>query len=289
MSPSLRGGLWLMGAALSFTLMTAFIREAAQHIHPFEIAFVRVVVNLVLLLPFLLKTGRGIFRSENHKAYLFRGCLGFIFLISYFQGAALVPVSDSQALIFTSPLFAALLAVLFLGEKVHAHRTSALAVGFCGALIILRPGFDTVNVGALLVLVAALMNAASNIVVRHTTRTDHPDKVVFYLMAWTLPLISIPAFFVWKTPDLEQLLLMVGVGVFATFNQRCLSRAFAIAEATAILPFDFTRLIFATLVGWLAFSEIPDLWVWVGGAVIFGASVYITRREAKIAPNSHAP
>ena len=271
----------MAAAALSFTLMTALIREVAKDVHPFEIAFFRVVTNLLLMLPFAIRTGRAILRSPNHKAYAFRGLLGFLFLMTYFPGAALVPVSDSQALIFSSPLFAALLAVIFLGERVRGPRITALIVGFCGALIILRPGFDSVSFGSLLVLIGALANAGSNVVVRHTTRTDHPDTAVFYLMVYVLPLITAPALFVWTTPTPYELLLMVGVGTFATLNQRFLSRAFAIAEATAVLPFDFVRLPFAALVGWIAFAEFPDIWVWAGGAVIFCSSLYVAHREAR--------
>lgn len=279
--PAVRGGLWIVAAALSFTVMTALIRAVGRDIHPFEIAFFRVVTNLLLMMPFAIRVGWPILQTSNHKPYFLRGLLGVTFLMTYFPGAALIPVSDSQALIFTSPLFATVLAVLILGERLRARRVSALVVGFCGAMIILRPGFEAVNVGAALVLMGAFANAASNVVIRHTTRTDHPDKVVFYLMVYVLPLISVPALLVWTTPTWAQAALMVGVGVFATLNQRCLSRAFAAAEATAVLPFDFARLPIAALIGWIAFSELPDLWVWVGGAVIFGASLYIAHRESR--------
>lgn len=279
---TVRGGLWMLAGALSFTLMTALIREVGQEIHPFQVAFVRAVTNLLLILPFAIRTGRTVFVSDNQRAYALRGFVGVVFLMSYFPGASMIQVSDSQALIFTSPLFTTMLALVFLGERLRVHRISALIVGFAGALIILRPGFTALNVGALLVLLGALANATSNVIVRHSTRTDHPDKVVFFLMIYVTPLIAIPAAFVWTTPDLRQLALMVGVGVFATLNQRFLSRAFANAEATAVLTFDFARLPFAALVGWFVFAELPDIWTWAGGAVIFGASVYIAHRESRL-------
>jgi len=246
------------------------------------VAFFRALTNLLLILPFAVRTGRKIFVSSNHRIYALRGLVGVVFLLSYFPGAALIQVSDSQALIFTSPLWTTLLAVLFLGERLRAYRIAALAAGFAGALIILRPGFTALNVGALLVLLGALANATSNVIVKHSTRTDHPDKVVFFLMIYVTPAMAIPAAFVWTAPDLRQILLMVGVGVFATLNQRFLSRAFASADATAVLSFDFARLPFAALIGWIAFAELPDLWTWVGGAVIFAASIYIAHRESRL-------
>ena len=269
-----------MAAAASFTLMTTLIRIVAQDIHPFEIGFFRTVTNLLLMIPFVIRTGPSVFKSDNHKIYALRGLVGFTFVMSYFPGAAMIPVSESQALIFTSPLFVVLLVVVFLGEKIRARRMVALAIGSVGAMIILRPGFDAVNIGAGLVLIGAMTNGASNALVKYTTRKDHPDTAVLFLMLYVTPLIAIPTIFVWVTPSWEQLGLMVAIGFFATLNQRFLSRAFAAADATAVLPYDFARLPFAALIGWLVFVELPDVWVWIGGAIIFGASVYIAHRES---------
>ena len=280
MAPALRGGLYMMGAAASFTIMTALIRVIAQEIHPFEIGFFRTITNLILMVPFVLRTGPTVFQTENHKVYALRGLIGVAFVISYFSGAAMIPVSDSQALIFTSPLFAAALVVVFLGEKIRGRRMVALGIGFVGAMIILRPGFDAINLGAVLVLIGAMTNGASNALVKYTTRKDHPDTAVLFLMLYVTPLIALPTVFVWVTPSWEQLSFLLAIGFFATLNQRFLSRAFAAADATAVLPYDFSRLPFAALIGWFVFSELPDFWVWVGGAIIFAASIYIAHRES---------
>jgi len=280
LAPALRGGLYMMGAAASFTIMTALIRVIAQEIHPFEIGFFRTITNLILMIPFVLRTGPTVFQTENHKVYALRGLIGVAFVMSYFSGAAMIPVSDSQALIFTSPLFAAALVVVFLGEKIRGRRMVALGIGFLGAMIILRPGFDAINLGAVLVLIGAMTNGASNALVKYTTRKDHPDTAVLFLMLYVTPLIALPTVFVWVTPSWEQLGFLLAIGFFATLNQRFLSRAFAAADATAVLPYDFSRLPFAALIGWFVFSELPDFWVWVGGAIIFAASIYIAHRES---------
>ena len=270
----------MIGAAASFTIMTALIRVIAQEIHPFEIGFFRTITNLILMIPFVLRTGPTVFQTENHKVYALRGLIGVAFVMSYFSGAAMIPVSDSQALIFTSPLFAAALVVVFLGEKIRGRRMFALGIGFVGAMIILRPGFDAINLGAVLVLIGAMTNGASNALVKYTTRKDHPDTAVLFLMLYVTPLIALPTVFVWVTPSWEQLGFLLAIGFFATLNQRFLSRAFAAADATAVLPYDFSRLPFAALIGWFVFSELPDFWVWVGGAIIFAASIYIAHRES---------
>jgi drug/metabolite transporter (DMT)-like permease len=278
---AIRGGLWMAAAAAAFTVMTTLIREAANGVHPFEIAFFRALVNLGLMLPFALRTGRAGLKTKNHKAFAVRGVCGLAFLMTYFSGAALIPVAESQALTFTSPLWGTLLAVFFLSERLTVTRASAIIVGFAGVLVILRPGVLQVSVGAVLVLAGALAAAASNTIVKFTTRTDHPDAIVFYQMVYVTPLILIPALYVWTWPALHELLLMIAVGFFATLNQRFLSRAYACADAIAVLPFEFSRLPFAAIIGFLAFGELPDVWAWIGGAVIFGASLYMVRQETR--------
>ncbi|MPZ78755.1 MAG: EamA family transporter [Deltaproteobacteria bacterium] len=273
----------MVASAAAFTVMTTLIREAAPDVHPFEIAFFRALVNLVLMIPFAIRAGGVGLKTNNHKVFALRGVCGLGFLMTYFSGAALIPVAESQALIFTSPLWGALLAVLFLGERVNRVRALALIAGFAGVLIILRPGLVQISFGALLVLAGALAAAASNTIVKFTTRTDHPDAIVFYQMVYVTPMIAVPALWVWTWPNLEQLLLMFGVGFFATLNQRFLSRAYAAADATAVLPFEFARLPVAAVIGFLAFRELPDIWAWVGGAVIFSASLYMVRRETRAA------
>ena len=276
-----RGGLWMMGAAAAFTVMTALIREVATEIHPFEIAFFRTLTNLLLMVPFVIRTRGAGLKTNNHKSFAVRGLFGFAFLMTYFPGAALIPVDQSQALIFTAPLWGGVLAILFLREPVRIVRVAALIIGFVGALVILRPGIIEISTGALLVLAAALAYASSNTIVKFTTRSDHPDTVVTYLMIYVTPMTLVVSLFVWVWPTCEQLVLLVGVGVFATLNQRFLSRAFAAADASVVLLFDFARLPFAAILGFLVFAELPDIWVWVGGAIIFGASVFVAHREAR--------
>jgi len=278
----------MMSAAVSFTVMTTLIRYLATEIHPFEIGFFRAVVNLLLMVPFVLRGGFAILRTDGQGFYILRGFIGLVFLMAYFSGAAMIPVANSQALVFMSPLIAAVLAVLLLGEVIRVRRVIALVVGLTGALIILRPGFNEFSIGAGLVLLGALANATSNIIVKFKTRTDHPDTVVFYLALYVTPLILIPALFVWQWPNAEQLMWLVAIGFCATLNQRFLSRAFATADATVVLPFDFVRLPFAAAFGFAVFTEIPDVWVWVGGSVIFGASIYLAHREA-VAASGKAP
>jgi drug/metabolite transporter (DMT)-like permease len=156
----------------------------------------------------------------------------------------------------------------------------AIAVGFAGALIIIRPGFQSVSVGALLVLISALSASASGTLLKFITRNDPPDKVVFFHSLYMTPITLVSALFDWQWPTLWQLVLMLVMAGLATLNQRFLGRAFAAADATSVFPFVFMRLPFGALLGFLVFQEIPGIWVWVGGAVIFAAAFYLAREGA---------
>ena len=265
---------------LAFAAMVVLIRILADELPPLEIGFFRSFIALLLMIPYALRSGPGIWQSSNHKALIGRGITGATFVMLFFSGVALMEVADAQALTFTTPLFGMMLAMLFLGEAFRLNRVVALAVGFAGALIIIRPGFQSVNVGAVLVLLSALTAAGSGTLLKYITRCDPPDKVVFYHGLYMTPITLVGALFDWQWPTLWQLALLIVMAVLATLNQRCIGRAFAAADATAVFPFVFMRLPFGALLGFMVFRELPGLWVWIGGAVIFAAAFYLARHDA---------
>jgi drug/metabolite transporter (DMT)-like permease len=239
--------------------MAVTIRILASDVPPLEIGFFRAFVALLLMTPYAIRVGRPIWTSQNHKAFAARGTTGAIFVMCFFPGVALMEIADAQALTFTTPLFGMMLAMLFLGEGFRLNRVLALAIGFAGALIIIRPGFQSVSIGAGLVLLSALAASCSGTLLKFTTRSDAPDKVVFFHGLYMTPITFVGAMFVW------------------TLNQRFLGRAFASADATIIFPLVFMRLPFGALLGFFILQEVPGIWVWAGGAVIFGAAVYLAR------------
>jgi len=278
-----RGAVWMSVAGLSFAGMAVMIRVLADDLPPLEIGFFRAFIALLLMTPYALRAGLGIWRTGNHKALAARGCSGAIFVMFFFSGVALIDVADAQALTFTTPLFGMMLAMLFLGERFRVNRVVALGVGFAGALIIIRPGFQTVSVGAVLVLISALAAAGSGTLLKFVTRKNPPDKVVFFHSLYMTPITLVGALFDWQWPTLWQLVLLIVMAALATLNQRLLSRAFAAADATAMFPFLFMRLPFGAALGFMVFHELPGIWVWLGGAVIFGAAFYLAREGGKTA------
>ena len=268
-------------ACLSFSGMAVLVKGLAKDIPPLEIGFFRALGGLLFMVPYALRVGKAIWKTENHKVFAARGCTASIFVICYFPGVALIEIADAQALTFTTPLFGFLLALFFLGEELSFQRGIALLTGFLGALVILRPHFNLINIGAFLILISAVSAAASGTLLKFSTRKDAPDKIVFYHGLYITPLVFLSALPEWRWPTFEQLLVLILIAALATLNQRCLSRSFAAADATAVLPFLFMRLPFGALLGFLAFGDIPDYWIWVGGIIIFCSSLYLTRVEVR--------
>lgn len=255
------------------------IRVLAEEIPPLEIGFFRAFVAFLFMIPYGVRTGRGIWRSANHKVFAARGVTGATFIMCFFPGVALMEIADAQALTFTTPLFGMMLAMLFLHEGFRVNRVIALAVGFAGALIIIRPGFQSVSFGAVLVLISALSASGSGTLLKFATRSDAPDKTVFFHGLYMTPITFVGALFVWEWPTFWELVLLIAVAGLATLNQRFLGRAFAAADATVIFPLVFLRLPFGALLGFAVFQEVPGPWVWAGGAVIFCAALYLARNK----------
>ena len=277
-----RGAVWMVMSGASFAILTALIRHASADLHPFELVFFRSLFGLLFMLPWFLRTGLRGLRTRRPGLHGVRALSGLAAMLCWFSAVALMPVAEVTALSFTTPLFATLGAVLFLGETVRRRRWTATAVGFAGAMIILRPGAEAFGVPALLALSAAAMMAISVLLVKVLSRTETASTVVLYMGLLMTPLALVPALFVWTMPSPQLWVWMVLMGLAGTAGHLTLVRAFAAADASAVLPFDFSRLIFAAFLGYAFFAERPDVWTWVGAAVIFAATLYTAHRETRL-------
>ena len=278
----LRGALWMIVACACFSGMNGITRHVVQDLPVYVVVFFRSLFGLLAMLPFLLRPGLASLRPGRPRLHVLRAVIGLAAMGCWFYALRHLPLAEATALSFTMPLFASVAAVLVLGERMRARRWTAVAVGFAGAMIILRPGFAAVSAATLLVLFAALLMAASQTAVKVLSRTEHPNAIVFWLVFLMTPASLVPALFVWRTPGWEQLAWLAALGLVATVAHQCMVRALASTDATAIYPFDFTRLVFAALIGFAAFGEVPDLWTWVGAAVIVSSSLYVAHRESRL-------
>jgi drug/metabolite transporter (DMT)-like permease len=194
-----------------------------------------------------------------------------------------MPLAELTALAFTKPLFATAGAALILGEVVRLRRWTAVLVGFAGVLIVVRPGAEAVSPYAGLMLLSALFAAAVTLIVKRLTATESPSTIVLYQSLF-MTALSVPlALAYWRTPTLVELPLLLLVGLLGTVSWLCMARAFALADTSIVVPFEFARLPLVAVVAYVLFAEVPTIWTWLGGAVIFGSTAYITHREVRAA------
>lgn len=284
-----RAALLMIGACAGFSAMMAIVRLVSPEIHPFEAAFFRNLFGVICMLPWLVTTRGRRLRTHRPAMHVLRAVLGMTAMLLLFTAVSLLPLAEVTALSFTAPLFATIGAALVLREAVGVRRWTATLIGLVGALIIIRPSADAFTPAALVALASAAGIAAAQLSVKSLSRTEHPSAIVLIMGLLMTPMTLVPALFVWTWPSWSALGWMALMGLVATIGQALLVRALATADASAVMPFDFSRLIFASVLGWLMFNEIPDGWTIVGGAVVVATTVYIARREAQLSRRSRRP
>ena len=279
--PVLAIGLMAIAAVL-FVLMHTIVRGMAGELHPFEIAFFRAFLGIFVLAPVVIRDRGASFRTTNIKMHLLRGVLNAGAMLSFFYGLSITPLAQVTALGFSAPLFATVLAVIFLGEVVRARRWTAIAIGFVGTLIILRPGVIEVGIGPILIVASAAIWSVALMVIKVMTRTDSSVTISLYASIFLSPIVLAAAFPFWEWPSLEQLARMFVLATFGTIAQTLMNQSLKLADTSVVLPVDFTKLIWAAILGFLVFGEIPDIYTWVGGLLIFASTTYIAIRESRL-------
>ncbi len=279
----IQGAIYMTAAAFCFALMNVLVRIAAESLDPIQIAFLRNLFALIFVLPLVLRNGGSAIKTNRLGLHFFRASIGIIAMFIWFTAVVKVPLAEAVALNFTLPLFATAGAALILREKVGLRRWGATAVGFLGMLVILRPGFNEVTFSTWLPIIAALFMAGSVLTIKRLSATEGATTVVFYMNLFMTPLSLGPALFVWRWPDGEALIATIALGFLAMLAHLALTRSYAKADASAVMPFDYMRLPFIAVVAFFLFGEVSDLWTWVGAGIIASSSFYIARREATLA------
>jgi drug/metabolite transporter (DMT)-like permease len=277
-----RGIFWMMISSIAFASMWVMIRFASHDVHAFVIVFFRNLFGTLVLVPMMLRN-KGLMKISRLKANLRRATSGFIATTGTFYAVSHAPLATALSINYTAPLFATVGAVLFLGEKIHARRVAALIAGFAGMLIVVRPGALPLTPGVLAAMISAISTAFSIIAIRQLVASDDSRSVA----AWTFILMTPPslvlAVIYWTLPPAHVWPLLFVIGCVAAVGQLAMNRAFALAEASAVLPYDFVRFALVTVFGITIFNERLDAMTIVGGIVIFGATVYLAVRERQVA------
>ena len=279
--PVIRAALWMGGTIVSFLLMMVSARELIDTISTFEILAFRSGVALLVLLPVALRLGSARLATRRFSLHVTRNVFHLGGQATWLVGITILPLAQVTVLEFTVPLWAALMAVIFLKEKISRHRAVAVGLGFAGILIILRPGFGVFSPVALLVLVGMIGYAISHVATKQLTRTESAVQIVFYMQAIQFPLALIPALLVWTQPEWGDAPWLVFVGMTALSAHYCMTRAMMLADLSVILPIDFLRLPCMAVIAWFAYAEPIDPMVLLGAVVIFGGNYHSVREEAR--------
>ncbi len=266
----IRASLWMLGAVGSFSMIAIAGRQAFLELDVYQIMFYRSVIGLVLFTAYgaLNKNGFRLFRTQRLKLHFMRNMIHLVGQFGWFVALSLIPLAQVFALEFTTPLWVAVLAPFFLGEKMTRMRFAAIAFGFMGVLVVLRPGFETVNIGSVAMLVGAIGFAGGLMFTKYLAPTEPPMTILFYMALMQTPVGLLLAFngLHWPSPmTFLWLFLISTLGYTAHF---CIARAMALADAMVVAPMDFIRLPLIAVVGMVLYAEPLELWVLLGGALV---------------------
>jgi drug/metabolite transporter (DMT)-like permease len=270
-------------STLGFSFTHALARIAGEELHAFEIVFFRNFFGVIVLLPWFVRHGLGPLRTKRHGLHALRVAMDFIALAAFYVALGLSPLARVTALGFTAPLFATVLAAVFLGERFGVRRSAAILIGFAGTVLAVRPTFDGIDPGAGLMLIASVLSGGVILAMKSLTRTDSSLTITCYFVVWSIPLSLVLAVPVWTWPSPMMLLVLAALGMLTTGFMVMFTVALAQAEIHVVMPIDYLRLIWAAGIGWILFDEQPDAFTWVGGSVIVSATSYIAYREHMLA------
>lgn len=280
--PNLRAALWMVASCFAFAALWIMIRLASAELHPFAIAVWRNLVGLLFLLPMWL-ANPGLIRFSRYRNHLQRATSGVIATFATFYAVSSAPLANVLAINYTAPFFATLGAMLFLGEKVRWVRGAALVAGFVGMLMVLRPGALPMSAGLYAAIVSALATAFSYLAIKALTGIDDPRAVTLWTFILITPVSMLLALPWWSWPSAGLLPVLAALGACAAIGQLGLARALSLADASAVIPFDFVRFCLITLAGVLIFGERYDMMTLAGGGVILVAGVVLALREQALA------
>ncbi|WP_126401254.1 DMT family transporter [Blastochloris tepida] len=290
MTLPLKGMLLKLLAVFCFTGLSGLVRHIGTAVPAGEVVCFRAFFTIVPLLAWLAYEGelKTALRTQHPLGHFFRGLTGICAMFFMFTGLALLPLAEATAISFAMPLISVAFAALFLKEKVRLFRWSAVAVGLAGVLIILWPRFgggdltSTAAIGALASLIGAVLSAGAVVQIRRLTYTETTGAIVFYFALYSTLMALATAPFGWVVPDIETTAALIATGLLGGVAQILMTQSYRYADASLLAPFDYTAIIWATALGWVAFREVPGPMVLVGAAIVVGAGLAVIWRERRL-------
>ncbi|MDA0961326.1 MAG: DMT family transporter [Proteobacteria bacterium] len=282
-SRNVLGAVLLTSSWVFFTTEMVTVRLLSADLSIAQIAVFRLLTQIVALAPLVLWVRGETLRTTRFTTHLARSVCSAFGMLLFYMAFTLLPLALATTLTFLQAMFVMVLAALLLGEKIGQRRIVAVFVGFFGVLIVMRPGVETIDPGMLVALGAAFVSSLLMILTRSLSVTESRMTIMLYSATLGLLLISIPAILTWQPLLAQHLPMLALVGIAGTTGQFLMVGAFQVAEASALAPVDYVRLIFAVGAGYYIFNEVPDGWTWAGAAVILGAVGYATYRARVVA------
>jgi drug/metabolite transporter (DMT)-like permease len=276
----------IMLGVLIFALNDVIVRLAGANIDPVQMTFFRYATGTVLLTPLFLRAGADALKTRKLGLHIGRAIIASIAQAGAFYAVVHLYLADATAISFSRPLFMTFLAVVILGEVVGWRRWMATAAGFIGVIVMVRPGQSAIHDAWMVALASALVFALALILIRKLSATEPPIRILFYYQLSGLVVFIGPAAWVWKAPTWYEWPMLLTIGVLTTLAMVCFVRGYAAGEASILGPMEYTRLIFAALLGFFVFVEVPSVWTWIGAAIIVASTIYIARVEAFAKPNA---
>ncbi len=267
--------------------MAACVKYLGSAIPSGETIFVRGLISVAVLASIAWRVkGLGLLKTSNLRSHALRSLCGTASMFCWFYALTLIPLAEFWAIAFTAPLFLTLLAMLFLGERIHQYRWTALAIGFVGVLIIVGPHlrFGAGSLGVAMALAAAVFSAFAVMFLRSMSGSggEHPITITFYFSVTTMVCAAFTAIAGWPMPTPEQWLFIGLAGVFGVFGQLFMTYSYRFAEASTIAPIDYVNLLIAIVYGWFFFDELPDRATWFGAPLVIAAGAIILWREYRL-------
>jgi drug/metabolite transporter (DMT)-like permease len=264
------------------TVMLSFLKIAQEDVNVYVAGFFRFFLGLVIILPYIVKNKDAVLKTTHLKQHFLRAILGLPAMLIYFSALVLLPIEKLTAISFVVPLIVTILAVFFLGEKIYIYRTLALILGFSGMLVIIRPGFVDISIGVYMVLFSALLWSINIIITKKISKDDSAITILAYQSIFMSLLSFFIVLFFWEMPSLKTFIYLILAAMCGTVLHLTLNHAFKLVDVSMTQPYSFLNLVFASIIGYFVFDEMPDLYTWIGALIIFTGVLIISYREMKL-------
>lgn len=277
------GIMMKLGSVVLFSGMTACVKMLGQDIPIGQVIFVRGVISAVVLALIAWRTeGLHLLATRNLRSHALRSFAGTASMFCLFAGVTMIPLADATAISFTAPMFLTVLAMVFLGERIHRFRWTALGVGFLGVVVMIGPHLSlhsSPSLGMFIALAAAMFSAIAMIFLRSMSGAEHAVTITFYFSLTFMACAALTALWGWPMPTAMQWWVIALAGFFGVFGQLLLTYAYRHAEASTIAPLEYASMIMAVILGYAFFNEVPSLSIWIGAPLVVGAGLIILWRE----------